>query len=77
MDGRELQRMLRHAWQLGYEGIVSKRLGSRYVSCRSCDWLKFKNSNAPAVKRDAKGRMGHSIDSRSCDDSRDGAFGFF
>jgi hypothetical protein len=33
------------------EGIVSKRLGSRYISGRSRDWLKFKNPNAPAVKR--------------------------
>jgi len=27
---------------LGCEGIVSKRLGSRYVSGRTRDWLKFK-----------------------------------
>jgi ATP-dependent DNA ligase len=27
---------------MGLEGIVSKRLGSRYVSGRSKDWLKFK-----------------------------------
>jgi ATP-dependent DNA ligase len=40
--------------QLGYEGIVSKRLGSRYVSGRSKDWLKFKNPAAPAVKREAE-----------------------
>jgi ATP-dependent DNA ligase len=42
---------LRHASALGCEGIVSKRLGSRYVSGRSRDWLKFKNPDAPAVKR--------------------------
>jgi ATP-dependent DNA ligase len=36
------------------EGIVSKRLGSRYVSGRSKDWLKFKYPNAPAVKREAE-----------------------
>ena len=46
--------VFRHACQLGYEGIVSKRLGSPYVSGRSCDWLKFKNPNAPAVKREAE-----------------------
>jgi ATP-dependent DNA ligase len=40
--------------QDGLEGIVSKRLGSRYVSGRSKDWLKFKNPNAPAVKREAE-----------------------
>jgi hypothetical protein len=33
---------------------VSKRLGSRYVSGRCRDWLKFKNPNAPAVKREAE-----------------------
>jgi hypothetical protein len=36
------------------EGIVSKRLGSRYRSGRSPDWLKFKNPLAPAVKREAE-----------------------
>jgi ATP-dependent DNA ligase len=39
---------------MGLEGIVSKRLGSRYVSGRCRDWLKFKNPNAPAVKREAE-----------------------
>jgi ATP-dependent DNA ligase len=41
----------RDAYKLGCEGIVSKRLGSRYRSGRSPDWLKFKNPEAPAVKR--------------------------
>jgi ATP-dependent DNA ligase len=36
------------------EGIVSKRLGSRYRSGRSPDWLKFKNPEAPAVRREAE-----------------------
>jgi len=36
------------------EGIVSKRLASRYRSGRSPDWLKFKKSAAPAVKREAE-----------------------
>ena len=40
--------------QDGLEGIVSKRLGSRYRSGRSPDWLKFKNPEAPAVKREAE-----------------------
>jgi bifunctional non-homologous end joining protein LigD len=44
--------VLRHACKLGLEGIVSKRLGSLYVSGRSRDWLKFKNPDAPAVKRE-------------------------
>ena len=43
-----------HACQLGCEGIVSKRLGSRYRSGRSPDWLKFKNPQAPAVRREAE-----------------------
>ena len=36
------------------EGIVSKRLGSFDRSGRSPDWLKFKNPDAPAVKREAE-----------------------
>src|SRR3954464_6950367 len=43
-----------HACRMGLEGIVSKRLGSRYRSGRSPDWLKFKNPEAPAVKREAE-----------------------
>jgi bifunctional non-homologous end joining protein LigD len=46
--------VFRHACQLGLEGIVSKRLGSRYISGRSRDWLKFKSPAAPAVKREAE-----------------------
>jgi hypothetical protein len=41
-----------HACKLGLEGIVSKRKDSAYRSGRSPDWLKMKNSDAPAVKRD-------------------------
>jgi bifunctional non-homologous end joining protein LigD len=44
--------VFRHACKMGLEGIVSKRLGSRYISGRSRDWLKFKNPDAPAVKRE-------------------------
>jgi bifunctional non-homologous end joining protein LigD len=44
----------RHACRMGLEGIVSKRLGSRYTSGRTRDWLKFKNPAAPAVKREAE-----------------------
>jgi bifunctional non-homologous end joining protein LigD len=46
--------VFRHACAMGLEGIVSKRLGSRYFSGRTKDWLKFKNPNAPAVKREAE-----------------------
>jgi bifunctional non-homologous end joining protein LigD len=46
--------VFRHACKMGLEGIVSKRLGSCYFSGRSRDWLKFKNPEAPAVKREAE-----------------------
>jgi bifunctional non-homologous end joining protein LigD len=46
--------VFRHACKMGLEGIVSKRLGSRYRSGRSPDWLKFKNPAAPAVRREAE-----------------------
>jgi ATP-dependent DNA ligase len=50
--------VFRHACKMGLEGIVSKRLGSRYRSGRSKDWLKFKNPDAPAVKREAEEEWG-------------------
>src|SRR5437868_2795381 len=43
--------VFRHACKLGFEGILSKRVGSPYRSGRSRDW-KMKNPNAPAVKRE-------------------------
>jgi bifunctional non-homologous end joining protein LigD len=46
--------VFRHACKMGLEGIVSKRKGSSYRSGRSPDWLKMKNPNAPAVKREAE-----------------------
>ena len=39
--------VFQHACKMGLEGIVSKRLGSRYRSGRSPDWLS-------AVKREAE-----------------------
>jgi bifunctional non-homologous end joining protein LigD len=42
------------ACQLGCEGIVSKRLGSSYRFGRSKHWIKVKNPEAPAVKREAE-----------------------
>ncbi len=33
---------------------MSKRKDSAYRSGRSSDWLKMKNSDAPAVKREAE-----------------------
>jgi ATP-dependent DNA ligase len=39
---------------LKLEGIVSKRKGVLYRSGRSPDWLKLKNPDAPAGKREAE-----------------------
>jgi ATP-dependent DNA ligase len=47
-----------HACKLGLEGIVSKRKDSAYRSGRSPDWLKMKNANAPAVKREEEEEWG-------------------
>jgi ATP-dependent DNA ligase len=46
--------VFRHACKLGLEGVVSKRKHSAYRSGRSPDWLKMKNADAPAVKREAE-----------------------
>jgi bifunctional non-homologous end joining protein LigD len=40
-----------HICRLGLEGVVSKKLGSRYESGRSFMWLKTINPNAPALQR--------------------------
>jgi bifunctional non-homologous end joining protein LigD len=40
--------MFRHACAMGLEGIVSKRLTSRYKSGRCASWVKIKN---PAYER--------------------------
>jgi bifunctional non-homologous end joining protein LigD len=45
--------VFRHACKLGLEGIVSKRKDSLYRSGRFPDWLKMKNADARAVKREA------------------------
>jgi bifunctional non-homologous end joining protein LigD len=46
--------IFQHACRLGLEGIVSKRKDSRYISGRSLHWIKSKNPNAPAVRREAE-----------------------
>ena len=43
-----------HACKLGLEGIVSKQRSSPYRSGRSLDWIKSKNPQAPAVRREAE-----------------------
>jgi bifunctional non-homologous end joining protein LigD len=52
--------IFRHACKLGFEGIVSKRLGSPYVSGRSRHWIKSKNPAAPAVRREAEEDWGRA-----------------
>jgi len=51
MEG-SAQEIFEHACRLGYEGIVCKRMGSRYASGRSIDWLKLKNPESAAVRRE-------------------------
>jgi bifunctional non-homologous end joining protein LigD len=46
--------VFRHACKMALEGIVSKRRDSSYRSGRSSDWLKSKNPDAPAVRREAE-----------------------
>ena len=54
MDEEDGLFVFQHACKLGLEGIVSKRKDSRYRSGRSPDWIKSKNPDAPAVKREAE-----------------------
>jgi bifunctional non-homologous end joining protein LigD len=48
-----------HACKMGLEGIVSKRRDSAYHSGRSPDWLKMKNPDCSAVKRETEEDWGH------------------
>jgi bifunctional non-homologous end joining protein LigD len=43
-----------HACRLGFEGIVSKRQGSRYQSGRCRHWIKTRNPGSPAACRIAE-----------------------
>jgi bifunctional non-homologous end joining protein LigD len=54
-DGEEV---FHHACLMGLEGIVSKRLGSPYQSGHSRHWLKSKNPNCEAVRREAEEEWG-------------------
>src|SRR5205807_5706112 len=54
LDEEDGPLVFEHACKLGLEGIVSKRRDSAYSSGRSPDWIKSKNPNAPAVKREAE-----------------------
>src|SRR5262245_48344119 len=46
--------VFRHSCKMGLEGIVSKRKDSPYRSGRSPDWLKMKNPDCEAVRREAE-----------------------
>jgi bifunctional non-homologous end joining protein LigD len=48
LDATQGEAMFRHACAMGLEGIVSKRLTSRYKSGRCASWVKIKN---PAYER--------------------------
>jgi bifunctional non-homologous end joining protein LigD len=50
-DGATVYRL---ACELGAEGIISKLKGSRYRSGRTRDWIKCKNPDSPAVKRQSE-----------------------
>ena len=39
------EKFLKHACEQGWEGLIAKRMDSRYVHGRSSDWLKFKCVN--------------------------------
>lgn len=53
LEGEDGATVFAHACAMGLEGIVSKRNGSRYRSGPSRDWLKSKNSESEAVRREA------------------------
>ena len=63
LDEEDGPLVFEHACKLGLEGIVSKRRDSVYSSGRSLHWVKSKNPNAPAVRReleeDWSGRRGY------------------
>ena len=62
--------VFREACRLGCEGIVSRRLGSIYRRGRSPLWLKVKNPNAPAVKREAEEDWGNKRSSNGVTNGR-------
>jgi ATP-dependent DNA ligase len=53
IDDKDGPMVFAQACKLGLEGIVSRRRDSFYSSGRSPHWIKSKNPNAPAVKREA------------------------
>ena len=59
LEHEDGQLVSQHACKLWLEGIVSKRKHSRYRSGRSPDWIRSKNPDAPAVRREAEKDWGH------------------
>jgi bifunctional non-homologous end joining protein LigD len=43
LEGQDGEAMFRHACRMGLEGIVSKRVESRYKSGQCLSWVKVKN----------------------------------
>jgi bifunctional non-homologous end joining protein LigD len=43
MHGKHGEAMFRHACAIGLEGIIMKRVDSRYKSGRCLSWVKVKN----------------------------------
>jgi bifunctional non-homologous end joining protein LigD len=60
LDEHDGPLVFQHACKFGLEGIVSKRRDSFYSSCRSPHWIKRKNPNAPAVKREEEEDWSHN-----------------
>jgi bifunctional non-homologous end joining protein LigD len=54
--------IFRHACGLGLEGIVSKRIGLRYVSGRTRAWLKTKKSEFRAAVNEFQAIVTQSVD---------------
>jgi bifunctional non-homologous end joining protein LigD len=54
LDNEDGPLVFAHACKLGLEGIVSKRRDSPYRSGRSSHWIKSKNPDAPAARREAE-----------------------
>jgi bifunctional non-homologous end joining protein LigD len=50
--------VFRHACKLGFEGMVSKRLGSPHRSGRSRDWLKMKEPERTRSEARGGGGLG-------------------
>ena len=46
--------MFRHVCRMGLEGIVSKRVDAPYRSGPSKTWLKSKNPDSEAVRRESE-----------------------